>query len=174
MTSDGVNIDIYWTKTTDNFLSRVSYPWSSTPTDPSSWQGNVVTDLKDPNNDAIQAQNGLSATVVNGNIHLVWARENDGDLLITPALPDRYIQWGKISTPGDQALSSIKIYPYEITKRRPGAVYNGSDKIIISYTGNSSDRINTFHISPLSGTILFDAGETGGEAKVGGVFSFKR
>ena len=177
MTSDGTRIYLFWTKTTDNFQSRVSYTWSDDPTNPNSWQQNIVTNIKDLGNNSIQAQNGLAATVLNGKIHLVWARENDAELPVPPILPsppERFIQWGVLNSAGDQQLANIRTYLNRETKRRPGVTNNGTNKLIVNFTGNSTDRINTFHISNSNGSEIVNAGETGGEAKVGGVFSFKK
>ncbi len=175
MASDGDRIYLFWTKSTDVFLSRVSYTWSDDPTNPNSWETNIVTDIETPNNMDIRAINGLSATILNGKIHLVWAMEiDDQQPPAIPAPPTRYIQWGVLDNRGDGQLSIVKSYLTRETKRRPGITNDGINKLIISFTGNSTDRVNTIHIRSTDGVEIQNAGETGGEAKVGGVFSFKR
>ena len=82
--------------------------------------------------------------------------------------------WGVLNNAGDEKLDNIRAYSSKESKRRAGITNDGTDNLIISYTEDQSDRIKTFHISSDTGIQNLNAGETGGEAKVGGVFGFRK
>ncbi|MDT7831821.1 hypothetical protein RQM59_05480 [Flavobacteriaceae bacterium S356] len=168
MVANGNTMYIFWTKTSDNNNEdrRIYYKTSTNPTNPGSWSSTIR--LQDSNNAAFttSAENGLSAVALNGKIFIAFGLEwRHRTYWIQGTIRSLFL--GVLHE--DDRWSHF-YYPYE-TQRRPGIMVTEDSKLLISFAGKSTDRINTMKVDT-NGSILIPPSETAGEAKVGGVFSY--
>ncbi len=165
---------IFWTKETDTegLRRKIYYRTSTNPTDPNSWSDYIRLEETPAPFYSTSAENGLSVVALNGKIYMAFALQIDGTFWIQNrplvfGVLDEDGNWDKVIYNDDTEAGNYR------TQRRPGIMVSDDAKLLISFAGESTNRIYTMKVDT-NGDVLISPTETGGETKVGGVSSYSR